>query len=69
VQVRYQKDTTPTRSAVVFSVEPVVAAIVAYFVLGERLGEYGILGASLIMAGVAVSEFSDSLFKPKSLAV
>ena len=63
VQARFQKDTTPTRSAVVFSVEPVIAAVVAYLVLGERLGEYGILGGGLIMAGVAVSEFSDSLFK------
>jgi drug/metabolite transporter (DMT)-like permease len=63
VQARYQKDTTPTRSAVVFSVEPVIAAIVAYLVLGERLGDYGILGAALIMTGVAVSEFSDFIFK------
>ncbi len=63
VQARYQKDTTPTRSAVVFSVEPVIAAIVAYLVLGERLGNYGILGAILIMTGVAVSEFSDFIFK------
>lgn len=62
VQVRYQKDTTPTRSAIVFSVEPVVAAIVAYIVLGERLGVYGIVGGGLIVAGVLVSEFSDSLF-------
>ncbi len=63
VQVRFQKDTTPTRSAVVFSVEPVVAAVSAYLVLGERLGEYGILGGALIMAGVVVSEFSDLLFR------
>jgi drug/metabolite transporter (DMT)-like permease len=63
VQTKFQKDTTPTRSAVVFSVEPVVAAVVAYFVLGERLGEYGILGGGLIMAGVAFSEFSDVLFR------
>lgn len=63
VQVKYQKDTTPTRSAVVFSVEPVVAAVTAYIVLGEHLGEYGILGAALILGGVFISEFSDLLFK------
>ena len=63
VQARFQKDTTPTRSAVVFSVEPVIAAVAAYLVLGERLGEYGILGGGLIVAGVVVSEFSDTLFK------
>jgi drug/metabolite transporter (DMT)-like permease len=69
VQARFQKDTTPTRSAVVFSVEPVIAAVVAYLVLGERLGEYGILGAGLIMAGVVFSEFSDSLFKSYGISV
>lgn len=67
VQTKFQKDTTPTRSAVVFSVEPVIAAVSAYLVLGERLGEYGILGAGLIMSGVVVSEFSDMLFKAHSV--
>jgi len=65
VQARFQKDTTPTRSAVVFSVEPVIAAIVAYFVLGEHLGDLGVLGGSLIVAGVLVSEFSDVLFRTR----
>lgn len=63
VQARFQKDTTPTRSAVVFSTEPVIAAIVAYFVLNEHMGKFGILGAGLITAGVLVSEFSDLFFK------
>ncbi len=63
VQVKFQKDTTPTRSAVVFSVEPVIAAVFAYFVLTERIGSYGILGGGLIVTGVLISEFSDSLFR------
>lgn len=63
VQVKYQKDTTPTRSAVVFSIEPVIAAVCAYFVLHEHLGGTGILGATLILGGVLFSEFSDSLFR------
>jgi drug/metabolite transporter (DMT)-like permease len=63
VQARFQKDTTPTRSAVVFSVEPVVAAVVAYIVLGEHLGNLGVLGAAMITSGVLLSEFSDLLFK------
>lgn len=63
VQARFQKDTTPTRSAVVFSLEPVIAAVFAYFVLNEHIGTLGIFGAGLIMAGLIVSEFSDLLFK------
>lgn len=58
VQVRYQKDTTPTRSAVIFSIEPVLAAGFAYVLLGEVLGPLGILGGGLIVGGVLVSELS-----------
>ncbi|RPH33503.1 DMT family transporter [bacterium] len=58
-QTRYQKDTTPTRAAVIFSIEPLIASVIAYFVLGERLGELGILGGALIILGVLTSELSD----------
>ncbi len=34
VQSRYQKDTTPTRAAVIFSIEPLIASVIAYFVAG-----------------------------------
>lgn len=59
VQVKYQKDTTPTRAAVIFSVEPVFAAIFAYFFAGEVMGAIGVLGGGLIVAGMLVSELSD----------
>ena len=58
VQVRFQKDTTPTRSAVIFSIEPVLAAGFAYFLLGEVLGPMGLLGGGMIVTGVLVSELS-----------
>jgi drug/metabolite transporter (DMT)-like permease len=60
VQTRYQKDTTPTRSAVIFSIEPVLAAGFAYVVLGEVLGTAGMVGGGLIVGGVLVSELSPS---------
>jgi drug/metabolite transporter (DMT)-like permease len=60
VQARYQRDTTPTRSAVIFSIEPVLAAIFAYFLLGEVLGAAGMLGGGLIVGGVLISELSPS---------
>ena len=63
VQARFQKDTTPTRSAVIFSVEPVIAAVFAYFILNEHIGAIGLGGAALILVGVIVSEFSDSLIR------
>jgi drug/metabolite transporter (DMT)-like permease len=61
VQTRFQKDTTPTRAAVIFSVEPVIASGIAYLLLGETLGALGVLGAALILAGVLLSELSDSI--------
>jgi drug/metabolite transporter (DMT)-like permease len=61
VQTRYQKDTTPTRAVIIFSIEPVIAAGIAYLALGEELGAAGVVGAVLIIAGVLVSELSDGI--------
>jgi drug/metabolite transporter (DMT)-like permease len=61
VQTRFQKDTTPTRAAIIFTIEPVFASVSAYFVLHESMGNLGILGAALILTGVSVSQLSDAI--------
>jgi drug/metabolite transporter (DMT)-like permease len=61
IQTRFQKDTTPTRAVIIFTIEPVIAAVLAYVVLGEILGATGIIGAVLIVGGIFISEFSDNL--------
>jgi drug/metabolite transporter (DMT)-like permease len=61
VQTRFQKETTPTRAVVIFSVEPVIAAAVAYVMLGELLAFSGMVGGALILVGVLLSELSDSI--------
>jgi len=61
VQTRYQKDTTPTRAVVIFSIEPVFAAVSAYLILGENIGSWGIVGGALIVGGVLLSELSDHI--------
>ena len=61
VQTRFQKDTTPIRAAIIFSVEPVLASISAYLILGEQLGTLGIFGGGMIVAGVLISELSDNI--------
>lgn len=63
VQTRFQKDTTPTRAVIIFTIEPVIASVLAYFVLGELLGVTGMIGAALIVSGILISEFSDSIMK------
>ncbi|MFA5833103.1 MAG: DMT family transporter [Bacteroidota bacterium] len=59
IQTRYQKDTTPTRAVIIFTIEPVIAAVLAFIFLNEVLGISGIMGASLIVLGILISEFSD----------
>jgi drug/metabolite transporter (DMT)-like permease len=61
LQTKYQKDTTPTRAAVIFTMEPVFAVILAAIFLGEHLGFLGIIGGGLIITGVLVSELSDAI--------
>ncbi|MEW6062346.1 MAG: DMT family transporter [Bacteroidota bacterium] len=58
-QTRFQKDTTPTRAVIIFTIEPVIAAVLAYFILGEVLEISGIIGGGMIIAGILISEFSD----------
>ncbi|MGA9362931.1 MAG: DMT family transporter [Bacteroidota bacterium] len=63
IQTKYQRETTPTRAVLIFALEPVIAATLAYLILDERIGVLGILGGALIISGVLASEFSDSFKK------
>jgi drug/metabolite transporter (DMT)-like permease len=56
VQVWAQKYTTPTHTAILFSLEPVFAALTSFVVLGERLGPRALIGAALIFAGILLAE-------------
>ena len=60
-QNRFQGDTTPTRAAVIFALEPVVAAIFGYYVRGEMIGMLGVIGGIVIVSGLILSEFSDEI--------
>jgi drug/metabolite transporter (DMT)-like permease len=59
VQNRFQGDTTPTRAAVIFAVEPVIAALLAYLVRGEMIGLAGVSGGAMILTGLLLSECTD----------
>ncbi|MBI5476306.1 MAG: DMT family transporter [Ignavibacteriales bacterium] len=61
VQNKYQGDTTPTRAALIFAMEPVIAGAFAYYFRGELIGFAGIIGGSIILLGLFVSEFSDNI--------
>ncbi len=56
IQTRYQRDTTPTRTVLIFSIEPVWAAILGFLFLKERLTPWGMIGAGLVVLGILFSE-------------
>jgi len=60
VQAWAQQFTPPTHAALIFSMEPVFAAVASWWFLGENLGLGGGAGAGLILAGVLVSELKGS---------
>ncbi len=49
----------PHKVALIFAAEPVFACITAWIFLDEVLGEKGIIGAGLIIAGMLFSELGD----------
>ena len=51
-----QQYTTATRSALIFSLEPVVAWITSYILTGETMNLRGEFGAALILAGILLVE-------------
>jgi len=60
VQNKMQQFTTATHTALIFSMEPVFAAISAFFFAGEILTLRGLLGAGLVLVGMLIAEFTGS---------
>jgi drug/metabolite transporter (DMT)-like permease len=51
-----QKYTSPTRAALIFTLEPVFAWLTAYLVAGEKLTGHGVAGAACILVGILLVE-------------
>lgn len=62
LQSVYQKDTTASRAGLIFTLEPVFSAVFAFFLLGERLGLKGYIGAALMLASLFVMELDIPFF-------
>ncbi|MCU0343356.1 MAG: DMT family transporter [Ignavibacterium sp.] len=56
IQLKYQKTVTPTKAGIIFSIEPIFAAVFAYFLLSEKISNFGLIGCVLIFLGLIVSE-------------
>jgi drug/metabolite transporter (DMT)-like permease len=59
IQTKYQKVVTPTKAGIIFSLEPIFAALFAFIIIQEEISSFGIVGCIFIFTGVLVSELYD----------
>lgn len=65
LQTRFQRQTTPIRAAIIFSLEPLFSAAFAHVFGNEIIGGLSLLGGAMIVAGLIISELSDVIFPEK----
>jgi drug/metabolite transporter (DMT)-like permease len=63
VQTWAQRWSSPTRTALIFSMEPLFAWATSYLLAGEVLSRRGTLGAVLILSGILLVELKPVLFQ------
>jgi len=56
IQLKFQKSVSPTKAGIIFSIEPIFAAVFAYFLLSEKISNFGLIGCVIIFIGLIVSE-------------
>lgn len=61
LQTKYQPLVSPSKTGIIFSFEPIFAAIIAYLALGEILTLFGFIGCFLIFSGLLLSDLLDNL--------
>ncbi len=59
IMTKYQKLIVPARAGIIYAFEPIFSAIVAFFVLREKISNFGFIGGALIFSGLLVSELVD----------
>lgn len=55
MQTWAQSRVNPTHAVILYTLEPVTAAVFAYYWFGEKLGSWRAIGAALILVGVMIS--------------
>ncbi|GBF10849.1 DMT family transporter [Tepidibacillus infernus] len=64
-QTMLQTYTTSTRVAIIFSMEPVFAALTSYLIQNERLTSFAIIGGLFIILGMILAEIPPEAFANK----
>jgi len=65
LQTKYQKVVSPTKAGIIYSFEPIFAALFAFFLLSEKITNFGFIGSALIFFGLIAAEVFDKLFNQK----
>jgi drug/metabolite transporter (DMT)-like permease len=65
-QVSVQRFTSAVHTALIFTLEPVFAAVFSVWLQGDRLSGVGLLGAGLILAGMLVAELGPQLLSARA---
>ncbi|MEJ5262016.1 MAG: DMT family transporter [Ignavibacterium sp.] len=60
LQLKFQKVVTPTKAGIIYSFEPIMAAVLAFFILGEKISKFGLLGGVFILIGLLLSEILEN---------
>ena len=63
MQTKMQKYTSPAKVAIIFTLEPLFAALFAFLLLGENIGLYGYLGGLLIISSMFIAEINKFVSK------
>lgn len=63
LQVKYQRYTTATRTAMIFCFEPIFASVFGYFINNEVVGCRVIIGGAFILSSIVLSELHAAFVK------
>ncbi|NMA96326.1 MAG: DMT family transporter [Clostridiales bacterium] len=69
IQNKAQRLTSPTHAALIFSAEPVFAALTSFILLGERMSFKNLVGGVLILMAVIISEVDPHKLKGSIFAL
>lgn len=56
MMTKYQKEVVPVKAAIIYSFEPIFAAVIAFILLGEQFTKMGLIGAAIIFGGLIFTE-------------
>jgi drug/metabolite transporter (DMT)-like permease len=63
MMTKYQKEVVPVKAAIIYSFEPIFAAVFAFIMIGESFTRMGLVGAAIIFSGLVFTE----IFKKEEL--